>query len=162
MRQAMVLPGRSRLTGEIQVDEAYIGGAKAGKRGRGAAGKTLVLVAVEIRGTAMGRVRLQVVADSKAATLLDMVQALAEPGSDIVTDGLASYGGLKALRYNHTVAKYTTEVGDDLLPKVHRVISLLKRWLLGTHQGSFAHDRLQSYLDKFVFRFNRRNSGSVV
>jgi transposase-like protein len=160
MRQAMVLPGRSKLTGEVEIDEAFIGGVKSGKRGRGALGKVMVMVAVEVRGTAIGRARLQVIPDAKADTLLETVQSLAEPGSEIVTDGLASYGGLPALGFNHTVSRHTPEVGNNLLPKAHRVIALVKRWLLGTHQGSFAHDRLQTYLDEFVFRFNRRTSNS--
>ena len=160
IRQAMVLPGRSKLNGEVEVDETFIGGVKPGKRGRGAAGKVLVFVAVEVRGSAIGRARLQVIPDATAATLLPIIQDLVETGSDVVTDGLSSYNGLGSICYNHYVSKPTATVGNNLLPKAHRVISLLKRWLLGTHQGAVAHDRLQPYLDEFVFRFNRRTSKS--
>jgi len=91
MRQAMVMPGRERLSGEVQVDETYLGGVKAGKRGRGAAGKSLVLITAEIRGQRIGRIRLQAIPDASAGTLLDGVSELVETGSDVVTDGLASY-----------------------------------------------------------------------
>ena len=160
IRQAMVLPGRSKLNGEVEVDETFIGGVKPGKRGRGAAGKVLVFVAAEVRGSAIGRARLQVIPDATAATLLPTVEDLVETGSDVVTDGLTSYNGLGSICYNHYVSKPTASVGNNLLPKAHRVISLLKRWILGTHQGAVSHDRLQPYLDEFVFRFNRRTSKS--
>ena len=160
VRRAMVLPGRTQLNGEVEVDEAFIGGVRKGKRGRGALGKTLVLVCAEVRGTAVGRARLQVIPDATATTLLGEIQTLLEPGCDIVTDGLSSYSGLSAIGYNHTVSKPTATVGSNLVPKAHRVIALLKRWLLGTHQGGIAHARLQSYLDEFVFRFNRRTAKS--
>lgn len=160
MRQAMVQPGRNKLNGEVEVDEAFIGGVKAGKRGRGAAGKTLIMVAVEVRGTVIGRIRLLVIPDAKTDTLIESVQLLVEPASDVVTDGLAGYSSITDVGYNHTVSRYTPEVGKNLLPKAHRVISLLKRWLLGTHQGAVSNDRLQPYLDEFVFRFNRRTSAS--
>lgn len=156
MRLAMVLPGRTLLDGEVEVDETFIGGVRPGKRGRGAAGKTLVLMAAEIRGVAIGRIRLQVIPDATAPTLLDMVDTLVERGSNVVTDGLTSYAGLPARGYDHTVSRHTPHLGKNLLPHVHRVASLLKRWLLGTHQGAVRADHLQRYLDEFVFRFNRR------
>lgn len=168
MRRAMVLPGRSKLSGEVEVDEAFIGGVKhGGKRGRGAAGKALVLVAVEVRQhrrkpklRAIGRIRLAVIPDARAATLLPAVAELVDVGSNAVTDGLTSYNRLQLAGFNHTVARLKAAVGVDPLPMYHRVISLLKRWLLGTHQGSVDHAFLRFYLDEFVFRFNRRSSGS--
>jgi transposase-like protein len=160
MRRAMVLPGRAKLTGEVEVDETFVGGVKPGKRGRGAAGKTLVFIAAEVRGSAIGRIRLKVIPDATADTLLGSVEELVERGSDIVTDGLKSYQGLTEMGHNHTVSRYTPEVGKNLLPKAHRVAALLKRWIMGTHQGSLGKDMLQCYLDEFVFRFNRRASRS--
>jgi len=160
MRHAMVLPGRGKLTGEVEVDETFVGGVKSGKRGRGAVGKSLVLIAAEVRGSAIGRIRLQVIPDSKAETLLDSVEVLVERGSDVVTDGLSGYTGLPTRGFNHTVSRQTPELGRNLLPKAHRIASLLKRWILGTHQGSVGKDHLQCYLDEFVFRFNRRSSQS--
>jgi transposase-like protein len=162
MRRAMVVPGRDKLTGEVEVevDETFVGGVKPGKRGRGAAGKSLVLIAAEVRGSRIGRIRLTLIPDAAAETLLDSVESLVERGSEVVTDGLTSYGGLSALGYYHTVSRHTPEVGRNLLPKAHRVAALLKRWILGTHQGSIGKEYLQSYLDEFVFRFNRRSSRS--
>lgn len=160
MRQAMVIPGRNKLTGEVEVDETFVGGVKPGKRGRGAAGKTLVLIATEVRGSIIGRIRLLVIPNSTAETLLESVESLIECGSNVVTDGLASYNGLTGRGFDHTVSRPISEVGRNLLPKAHRVASLLKRWLLGTHQGAVSSEHLQQYLDEFVFRFNRRASGS--
>lgn len=147
-------------TGEVEVDETFIGGVKPGKRGRGAYGKSLVFIAAEIRGVAIGRIRLKVIPDATAETLLNSVNELVERGSDIVTDGLSSYARLSAIGYNHTISRHTPQVGKNLLPHVHRVAALLKRWLLGTHQGAVGRDTLQYYLDEFVFRFNRRTSSS--
>jgi transposase-like protein len=160
MRRATVTPARTKLTGEVEVDETFIGGVKTGKRGRGAAGKSLVLMAAEIRGVRIGRIRLVVIPDATAITLVSTVEDLVEPGSEVVTDGLSSYSGLPKSGYHHTVSRHTPQVGRNLLPHVHRVAALLKRWLLGTHQGSVSHHRLQSYLDEFVFRFNRRAADS--
>jgi transposase-like protein len=161
MRRAMVLPGRNLLNGEIEVDETFIDGVKkGGKRGRGASGKVLVVIAAEIRGTRIGRIRLQLIPDATGQTLLDTVEDLAERGSDIVTDGWLGYSGLSKRSFNHTVSRYDPAVSDNLLPHVDLVASLLKRWLLGTHHGAVGHHLLQFYLDEFVFRFNRRASGS--
>lgn len=159
LRGVMVFPGRSRLTGEVEVDETFVGGVKRGVRGRGAAGKVLVLMAVEVRGTKIGRARLQIIPDATATTLLHAVQELVEPGSNVVTDGLASYMGLSHCGYHHTVSRPNlSQVGEPALPKAHRVAALLKRWLLGTHQGGVSQQHLQPYLDEFVFRFNRRTA----
>jgi transposase-like protein len=160
MRRAMVMPGREKLNGEVEVDETFVGGVKPGKRGRGASGKNLVGIAAEVRGRRIGRIRLSVIPDAKAETLVDFVTENVERGSNVVTDGLASYGGLTSCGYDHTVSRYTPEVGRNLLPKAHRVASLLKRWIMGTHQGSVGKEYLQPYLDEFVFRFNRRSSKS--
>jgi len=160
LRRAMVTPERKQLTGEVEVDETFIGGVRSGVRGRGAAGKSLVLIAAEIRGVAIGRIRLHVIPDATAATLLDAVSDLVVQGSDIVTDGWTSYTGLPRRGFNHSVSRATADLGGNLLPHVHRVAALLKRWLLGTHQGAIGHDLLQFYLDEFVFRFNRRAAAS--
>lgn len=160
MRGAMVVLGRDKLNGEVEVDETFVGGVKPGKRGRGAAGKSLVLIAAEVRGSQIGRIRLTLIPDATAETLLDTIESLVERGSEVVTDGLTSYRGLAALGYDHTVSRHTPEVGRNLLPKAQRVAALLKRWILGTHQGSVGKEYLQSYLDEFVFRFNRRSSRS--
>lgn len=160
MRRVMVLSGRTQLNGEVEVDETFVGGVKTGKRGRGAAGKVLVLIAAEVRKSAVGRIRLQIIPDASASTLLDTVEELVEPGSNVVTDGLSSYAGLTGRGFNHTISRYTPMVGKNLLPKVNRVASLLQRWLLGTHQGAVSHHLLNHYLNEYTFRFNRRASKS--
>ncbi len=160
-RTAMVRPGRDRLGREVEVDETSIGGVKPGKRGRGAAGKTLVAVAVEVRSpNGLGRCRLRVSPNAEAPPLHVFLVDSVEPGSVVVTDGFASYPPAIGKDYRHrpfcvTRSGVTAHVP---LPGVHRVASLVKRWLLGIHQGAVEQDHLQGYLDEFAFRFNRRRS----
>jgi transposase-like protein len=160
LRRAMVRPGRDRLAGSVEVDEIYIGGERAGKRGRGAAGKALVLVVAQADGARIGRIRLVRVANASAAVLSAAVGACAEPGAQVLTDAWDGYGGLTAQGYLHQVVRSAAVVGENLLPRANRVASLLQRWLLGTHQGAVAHSHLDYYLDEFAFRFNRRRSRS--
>ena len=160
LRYAMVRPGRDRLSGIIEVDETYIGGVKSGKRGRGAEGKTLVVVAVQQDGKGIGRIRLQPVADASVKSLGDAVQKSIEPHSTVRTDGWSGYNALKNFGYNHKIIRPESDIGDNLLPLVNRVVSLLKRWMLGTHQGAIKASYLDYYLDEFTFRFNRRTSKS--
>jgi len=156
----MVTPGRDRLAGTIEVDESYIGGEKPGKRGRGAAGKALVVIAVEINEARIGRIRLQRVPDASATSLEEAVKTATDQGSLIRTDGWGSYSQLGNLGYIHDIAREEANIGKNLLPSCHRVASLLKRWLMGTHQGAVSHEHLDYYLDEFTFRFNRRTSNS--
>jgi transposase-like protein len=158
LRRAMVRPGRDRLAGVVDVDESYVGGPKPGKRGRGAAGKALVFVAAQQEGSRIGRIRLLPIADASAESLEAAVRWAVEPGSTVCSDGWRGYGGLPEADYRHRVVRKEGEVGDNLLPRCHRVASLLKRWLLGTHQGAVSHRHLAYYLDEFTFRFNRRTS----
>lgn len=139
-----------------------MGGAHSGKRGRGAEGKKLVLVAVEDKGEkGMGRVRLKNIIDASAKTLGKAVSELVEPGSTVRTDGWKGYTNLKEKGYKHVVVAHTElEIGEDPTALVHRIASLLKRWLLGTHQGGQQFSHLQYYLDEYTFRFNRRKSKS--
>ena len=165
LRTAMVRPGRDKLSGEIELDETYVGGPEPGKRGRGTHGKAIVAIAVEThpsrRGQrALGRVRMAQVADLKERTLTDFVRDIAEAGAVLRTDALKSYNGLAAAGFNHLVTNISDsgDPGHVVMPGVHRVASLLKRWLLGTHQGSVRPQHLDYYLDEFTFRFNRRNA----
>jgi transposase-like protein len=160
LRRAMVRPGRDRLAGTVEVDEVYWGGEKPGKRGRGAAGKALVLVAAQEDGPRIGRIRLRRVPDASARSLGAAIQGAIEPGSTVRTDPWAGYEGLPALGYVHRVARKEAAVGTNVLPLANRVVALLKRWLLGTHQGAIGHEHLDYYLDEFTFRFNRRTSRS--
>jgi len=159
-RTAMVRPGRDRLSGTVEVDETYIGGPKSGKAGRGSAGKALVVIAVEDKGEEMGRIRLRRVVDASAESLTAAVTEGVTPGSTVRTDGWQGYMSLAGSGYLHQVARASGGVGEDLLPLAHRVASLLKRWLVGTHQGAVRASHLDHYLDEFTFRFNRRSSRS--
>jgi transposase-like protein len=160
LRCAMVRPGRDSLGGAVEVDETYIGGSKPGKRGRGAAGKVLVLVAAQEDGNRIGRIRLRRIPDASGKSLSEAVQEMVVPGSIVRTDDWAGYRGLDRLGYAHEVIRQEASIGENLLPLANRVISLLKRWLLGTHQGAVQTSHLDYYLDEFTFRFNRRTSRS--
>lgn len=160
LRRAMIRPGRDRLSGRIEVDEVFIGGVRPGKRGRGAAGKTLVVIAVEESEKGIGRIRLHQVGDASGDSLEPAVWDMVEPGSTVRTDGWRGYNGLSELGYKHTVVRKNPDLGDNLLPLANRIASLLKRWLLGTHQGAVEHSHLEYYLDEYTFRFNRRTSKS--
>lgn len=158
LRRAMVTPGRERLSGIVEIDESYIGGEKPGKRGRGAAGKALVMIAVEIKEGHIGRIRLCNIPDASAKSLEPAILESVELNSTIRTDDWSGYSQLSALGFLHDVAKATADTDKNLLPECHMVASLLKRWLLGTHQGAVSQAHLGYYLDEFTFRFNRRTS----
>jgi transposase-like protein len=160
LRIAMVRPGRERLSGTVEVDETYIGGERPGKRGRGAAGKSLVLIAVEDKGKQIGRIRLRRIPNASATNLIMAVKESVEPGSLVRTDGWGGYGPVSEEGFGHTIIRKSADVGENLLPLVNRGASLLKRWLLGTHQGAVRPSHLDYYLDEFTFRFNRRKSNS--
>ena len=160
LRHAMVRPNRDRLSGIIEVDETYIGGKKPGKRGRGAAGKVLVVIGTQVDGNRIGRIRLQRIADASGKSLRRAVQRTVEPGSIVQTDGWDGYSQLSSMGYVHEIVRKEATVGKNLLPKCNMVASLLKRWLLGTHQGAVHASHVDYYLDEFTFRFNRRMSKS--
>jgi transposase-like protein len=160
LRSAMVRPGRDRLAGVVEVDETYVGGHEEGVSGRETEGKSIVVVAAEEDGNGIGRIRLRRVPDVSAGSLLPFVQEAVVAGAEVHTDGWAGYNGLQAKGFRHKVTniKRSGLLAHELLPRVHRVASLLKRWLLGTHQGSVSAKHLDFYLDEFTFRFNRRAS----
>lgn len=160
LRRAMVRPGRDCLSGTVQADEIYIGGEKPGKRGRGATGKALVVIMVELKESKTGRIRLRRVPDASGPSLEGAVKKGVEPGSTVQTDGWESYGRLSELGYIHEIIRKNAAVGRNLLPKVNRIAALLKRWLLGTYQGRVEPSHLDYYLDEYTFRFNRRTSRS--
>ena len=159
LRRAMIRPGRDRLRGTVEVDESYLGGLEAGTHGRGVALKVLIAVAAEQDGRGTGRIRLRHIPDASATSLTSFIQDSIEPGSLLHTDGWRGYAPIATYGYKHKVT-LVKRGPADLLPRVHRVISLLQRWLLGTHQGAVGVDHLQDYLDEFAFRFNRRRSRS--
>jgi transposase-like protein len=161
-RRAMVRPGRDLLTGRVEVDECYVGGLEEGLPGRLNLQKALVIVAAEEDGPGIGRIRMRQIIDASAESLVPFVQASVAARSVIHTDGWAGYLPLEGKGYQHdvTILKGKKKTPSELLPRVHRVISLLKRWLMGTHQGAVSHKHLDYYLDEFTFRFNRRRSKS--
>lgn len=162
LRRAMVRPGRDQLSGEIEVDETFVGGVEEGGGRRHIGKKALVAIAAQVDGKGIGRIRLATVRDSSADSLEPFVKQSIAPGSVVITDGLPSYLGLKSAGYVHRqrVVRGSSKEADTLLPRVHRVAALLKRWLLGTHQGRVERQHLPYYLDEFTFRFNRRTSRS--
>jgi transposase-like protein len=158
----MVRPGRDLLTGRVEIDEAFVGGLEEGLPGRLNLDKALVVVAAQEDGPGIGRIRMRQIVDASAASLIPFVQDSVQPGSVVHTDGWQGYASLESKGYKHdiTIVTRKKKTASELLPRVHQVISLLKRWLLGTHQGAVSHKHLDYYLDEFVFRFNRRRSRS--
>lgn len=167
LRSGLVRPGRERLVGTVEVDETFIGGKEKGLPGGRARGKKiLTCIAVELlEPKGFGRCRILPVADASGPSLHAFVTTHVEPGATVITDGWQGYRGLERLGYVHErrsqrAAEANGEDPGELLPAVHRVASLAKRWLMGTHQGAVDEAHLVSYLNEFVFRFNRRHSRS--
>ncbi len=162
-RIAMVRSEREQLSGIVEVDESLVGGVDhGGKRGRGA-DKAIVAIAVEIKNPkGFGRVRMRHIPDASGDQLLAFVTDVVASGSTVQTDGWGGYNDLQQRGYVHqkTVLSSSDDPAHVSMPGVHRIASLLKRWILGTHQGSVSGEHLQSYLEEFTFRFNRRTSRS--
>jgi transposase-like protein len=162
LRRAMVRPGRDLLRGRVEVDETFISGDPPRESGRERS-KALVIIAAEEDGPGIGRIRMAQLASRSRSNLHAFLQRSVQPGSAIHTDGLPAYDGLDKKGYQHEVSVLLgkgREASTQLLPRVHRIASLLKRWLLGTHQGAVSNEYLDYYLDEFTFRFNRRTSKS--
>jgi len=161
-RRAMVRPGRDLLAGRVEVDECYVGGLEEGLPGRLNLKKALVVVAAQEDGPGIGRIRMRLILDASAESLMPFVRDSVVPGSVVHTDGWPGYLPLEKNGYAHdvTVLRGKKKTPSELLPRVHQVISFLKRWLMGTHQGAVSHKHLDYYLDEFTFRFNRRRSRS--
>lgn len=163
LRRAMVRPNRDKLSGEVEVDETYIGGKEigSGKQEVGSETKTLVVVATECIGKQIGRVRFKCIPDASGEYLLKFIEENIENGSTVITDGWRGYSSLsKSGKYTHEVKVISgsEEEAHELLTHVHLVDSLVKRWINGTHQGSISPKYLSYYLDEFTFRFNRKLS----
>jgi transposase-like protein len=167
-RRAMVRPGREQLKGLVEVDETYLAitdrqdpispiGRKSSTT------KVLVIMAVEIlQPKGFGRIRLRRISKDSAPYVIPFVQDVIVPGAQVRTDGSAAYRSLTELGYTH---QRTVMLGSDVpahvsMAGVHRVASLVQRWILGTHHGSVQPEHLDAYLDEFAFRFNRRSSNS--
>jgi len=163
LRIAMVRSEREQLSGDVEIDEALVGGIEhGGKRGRGAK-KCIVAIAVEVKQPkGFGRVRMRYIPDASDSSLRPFVCDMVAPGSTVLTDGWKGYNQLSKCGYAHSkvVLSSSGDPAHVAMPGVHRITSLLKRWILGTHQGSVSEEHLQSYLEEFTFRFNRRTSHS--
>ena len=137
LRRAMVRSARELLISPVEVDETYVGAPEQDVHGREALDKSIVVIAAEDRGARIGRIRIQVVSDCSGDSLLPFIANNVEPGSTVRTDGWRGYSGLPAMGFRHKIVRLRTKSrpAHELLPHVHRVASLLKRWLMGTHQG---------------------------
>jgi transposase-like protein len=158
LRRAMVRPGRDRLSGTVEVDETYLGGPEQGVIGRLTVEKSMVVVAAQQDGRRIGRIRMARIPDLSKDALQGFIAQAIEPGSVVRTDGLPAYRGMSGYQHHPVVIRRRAETASELLPRVHRVVSLLKRWLMGTLHGRFSPEHLDYYLDEFTFRFNRRSS----
>jgi len=162
LRRAMVRAGREKLSGKVQVDDAFIGGEEPGVKGRQSVKKARIVVAVEIKegDYGLGRIRIQHVPDFSATSLVPFVIQSMEEGSIVETDGWRGYNPIGEMGFQRIILRVNSSP-ENPLPHVNRVITLLKRWLIGTHQGRVSPKHLQHYLDEFVFRHNRRKAKYV-
>ena len=166
LRAALVAPGREQLHNEVEIDEAYIGGEEEGHQGRGVQTKALVVCAIELVRWVdktekprlhTGRVRLRIVPDASAASLVPFVIQNVKKGAIVHTDGWPSYITLKKEGYDHRPVVQGKGADAKYMPHVHRIFSNLKTWLLGTHHGAVKPKHLQAYLNEYTYRFNRRD-----
>src|SRR5215813_1266120 len=159
LRRAMVRPGRDRLAGSLEVDETFWGSEEEGMRGRQTESKVLVVIAAQEDGKGIGRIRMRRIPDASAQSLMPFVEDAIEPGSLVHTDGWSGYDPLEGKGYRHRISllKGRKESASDLLPRVHLVASLLKRWLLGTDEGSVIRDFFYNDPATSAFCFIRRH-----
>jgi transposase-like protein len=162
LRRAMVRPGRDRLSGRVEVDETYPGGLEEGARGRRTDRKSLIVIAAQEDGPGIGRIPMKRIPNASGDSLMAFMQEAVEPGSTVHTDGWPGYSGVEEMGHVHqvTVAKGKKESASEPPPRIHLIASLLKRWILGTHQGAVSHEHMEFYLDEFTFPFNRRRSSN--
>ncbi len=160
LRRALVLPDWNRLGGEVEVDEMHMENVEAGGGRWHLESKALVAIAAQIDGKGIGRIRLRRIPAASPSQLVTFVKHVVEPGSIVITDGWKGYAGLKQEGFKHRprLINANSKTVSALLPRVHRVASLLRRWLMGTHQGALSREQLDTYLEEFTFRFNRRTS----
>lgn len=163
IRTATIRPDRGPLSGAVEIDESYVGGREPGKPGRAAEKKAITVAAVEKRGRGCGRVRIASSADVSATALVGFIETHLGPGETAHTDGWNGYASLGNKGYQHIVSVISQldQTAAEVLPRGHLVFSLLKRWILGTHQGSVSLKHLDGYLGEFTFRFNRRRARRI-
>ena len=171
LRSALVAPDRELLLDEVEVDEAYIGAEEEGRPGRGSEEKILVVCAVELirwvdkktesEKVRTGRIRLRVVPNASAASLVPFVKENVKIRSIINTDGWAGYSPLSKEEYDHRPVTQGRGKDAIYMPHVHHIFSNLKTWLLGTYHGAVQEKHMQAYLNEFVFRFNTKSGRAV-
>jgi transposase-like protein len=146
----------------VEVDETVLNGLEDGARDRRTASTTLVVIAAEVDGPDIGRIRMQMIEDASAESLHAFVRDCIEPGSTIHTDSWRGYAGLETKGYRREItgSRGSRKKASALLPRVHHIASLLKQWRQGTQRGAVALQHLPYYLDEFTFRFNLRKSKS--
>jgi transposase-like protein len=162
LRRATVAPERTKLKGVIEMDETWIGGRQAGVRGsRQLKGRkaALVIVAVERRGRATGRARMEVIPNFRQVTMTDFAKRNIELGSTIYTDKMTGFDGFTKAGFTHypTVQGNIRRGAPHVVPLADRAMGNMKQWLLGTYHG-VSRSQLQAYLDEWVFRHNRRHN----
>jgi transposase-like protein len=160
LRRAMVRPGRDRLAGQVELDETYLGAPEEGVIGRLTFEKALVLIAAQVDGPRIGRIRMARIPALNKEAIGAFLNDSVQPGATLRTDGLPAFRDLEGYQHAATVIRRQKATASEVLPRVHRVASLVKRWLMGTLHGSVSPEHLDYYLDEFTFRFNRRNSKS--
>ncbi len=160
LRRTVVLPDWDKLEGQVEVDEIPVASVEAGKGRRYMESKALVVIAAQIDGKGIGRIRLRRIPTASPSQLVTFVKHVVEPGSVVITDGWKAYARLKQEGFKHRprLINASGKPESVLLPRVHRVASLLTRWLTSNHQGGLSREQLDAYLDDFTFRFNRRTS----
>lgn len=168
LKRCTINPDREKLSGTVEVDEFYLGGKHSGKQGRGSENKHKIVVAVEHRKSEdrnldlshlMGRARLSVIPDCSAESLTPFIKDNISEGSTLITDKWKGYTADLKTDYIHKAFKSSENLSK--LDHVHRIASLVKRWFIGTLQGSIKPEHLQEYMDEYIFRFNRRNLKSI-
>ena len=163
LRRCTIRQGREKLSGRVEVDEFYLGAQRSGKRGRGAEGKTAVVVAVERDPIEkeIGRIRLHIALDCSGFSLETFILDNIEPGSTIVTDTWKGYQAIDKEQFAHRPVNQSKAANHESLYGVHLITTLVRRLIRGTYQGRFEPKYLQNYLDEYVFRFNRRKSKNI-
>jgi len=172
LRVAMIRADREKLSGIVEIDEGYIGGREeGGKRGRGSENKKIVVVAVQLEETKtnkpqillrdykLAKVRAKHIESASKEELHSFIIENVSRGSTLIRDNWSGYSGIDELGYRSEIHKLSNaDDGNEKLPHVHLAISLINRWILGTYQGRLEEYHMQTYLEEFTFRFNRKTS----
>lgn len=160
LQRAMVRPGMDQLEGRVEIDETYIDGIEGKGSSPHLENKALVAIAAQVDRKGIGRIRLRRIPAASASPLIAFVKHAVEAGSVVITDGWEAYAGLRQEGFKHRPRAVNTSnmTAGGMLPRVQKVASLLKRWLLRTHQGPLSCEQLDRYLDEFTYLFNRRTS----